>query len=113
MTVSLLVLTIGVIVGVRYGGLGGPTGCADMADPHERDLCWYDQLTAQPTDNPDVAFATLQQISDPIVRSAGVVGWMDAHPKADLTVAARLCTLLTGTEKMACERRMSSPHLHR
>lgn len=85
--------------------------CTGGADATARDLCRYERAVA--LDDPAVAYAELDRIEDPIVRSAGVFSWLKDHPKVDGAASGRLCALTTPTEKPACERRVVSAHLHR
>lgn len=85
-----------------------PSDCAALGAPEARDRCWYD--TAAEAGAPE-AQAALARIEDPIVRGAGVLTWIQAHPTALDADVWPLCEMLTATEKKACERRLRAAHL--
>ncbi len=84
--------------------------CAGAASPLDRDLCRYRRASAASASE---AHAELAAVEDPVVRGAGVITWIRAHPDAPAADAWPLCSLLVGGERKACERKLSSAHLRR
>ena len=55
--------------------------------------------------------ALVQQIDDPIMRSAAVEAWVGANASRDPATCARLCDQMTGPGQEQCKRRAAAPHL--
>lgn len=91
----------------------GPVPCEQRATVADRDICLYQEVVGAESTSAEAAQRTIQSIADPVVRSAAVVAWLDAHASTPLEDSEPLCDLLTGTERMACQRRVHSPHLRR
>lgn len=89
-------------------------GCSDCASAEQADRCRYDQLLALPADDHAQVLRIGATIDDPILRGAAVAGWSERHGRSlPLAVQESLCTLLSGSQRRACERRVASPHLQR
>ncbi len=89
--------------------------CESAVPGATRDACLHQRvaLDTQRWSAPEVAgFATA--IEDPIVREATVMVWVRDHRgRVSTEDRVRLCGILAGVERNACERRLETAHLLR
>ena len=92
-----------------------PQVCADLASSEAQDTCRHNALIALPPTQAEQALTLAAAITDPIIRGAGIIHWVETHKSAiDEATGFGLCALLPmNTERSACERRFSAAHLQR
>ncbi len=88
--------------------------CADRPTIREKDVCYLDRLKATPPSDTESASQAVQSISDPMIKSAGVLEWVAKHNREiEVQAGVALCGLLSNWEKTQCERRLYAAHLQR
>jgi hypothetical protein len=82
------------------------------ARPPCDDTCLHGQLVE--AKDPDEARTIAVRIKDPIVRDAGLLGWVDKHRGAVAPAEQqRLCDLMNERERSTCLLHASAAHLQR
>lgn len=105
--------TLPILPFLALSACGENPPCAALSGvPHEQ--CLAELAAAVPPTQMDAVLTAVSAISDPIVRDATVLGYVEDHGAAiSRTDGLKLCQLTTGWARGQCDRKLQSPHLHR
>jgi hypothetical protein len=88
--------------------------CDELEEQLARDKCYYQQLGAAEDASLEAVQLTIGEIDDPLIRSAAVLAWLDAHAlEVSPEQAHGLCEVLEWNAYHYCQRRYSTPHMRR